>query len=189
MRDRIRSGLSSWWRFAAGGALVLGFGQPVFGGQPQASGLVVTALALCDRASGLTGVAQRTALDEGEALADAAVAADPTDPVAHFAAFCTRGRRLESQGVGLSTAFELTRARRLLDTALALAPDYADALAAKGALLLRLPRLFGGDRTQGTGLLRRAIALAPENQQVQRLVADLAPATGDDRIAVAAGCE
>jgi hypothetical protein len=46
---------------------------------------------------------------------------------------------------------------------LALAPNDAEALAAKGALLIRLPRWLGGDRREAELWLRRALAVDPAN--------------------------
>jgi Tfp pilus assembly protein PilF len=49
--------------------------------------------------------------------------------------------------------------RREVDRTLELAPDFSDALAGKGALLLNLPRLLGGDAAEGERLLRRALEI------------------------------
>ena len=76
--------------------------------------------------------------------------------------FCNLGKRLEMKrrDEGLfATLGELGRVRKEIDTALALAPDYPAALAAKGEMLVELPRLFGGDLQEGERLLRRAVAL------------------------------
>jgi Tfp pilus assembly protein PilF len=42
-----------------------------------------------------------------------------------------------------------------------LEPDHAEALASKGILLVRLPRLLGGDAAHGEELLKRVIELDP----------------------------
>ena len=139
------------------------------GGSPLAR----AALATCERAATVTGKEQLAALADGTALANAAIGADPQDPVAYFAAFCSLGRRLELRGISMHSLRELRQARAALDTALTLLPDYVDALAAKGALLLRLPRLLGGDPALGATLLRRATNLAPDNQATQRLLLEL----------------
>lgn len=142
---------------------------------PSGSPMAQAALSACNRAATLSGPPQLAALDEGRSLADAAVASDPRDPVAHFAAFCARGRHLEILGVGAGAIRELRQARQALDTALALASDYSAALAAKGALLLKLPRLFGGDPETGATLLRRAAVLAPDDPATEQLLAELLP--------------
>ena len=62
------------------------------------------------------------------------MSADPQDAVAHFAVFCNLGKRLQMKrdALGLfATLGELGRAQREIDIALALAPDYSAALAAK----------------------------------------------------------
>ena len=137
------------------------------------SPLARAALAACERAASVTGKEQLAALADGTALANAAIGADPKDPAAYFAAFCSLGRRLELRGLSINSPRELRQARAALDTALTLFPDYVDALAAKGALLLRLPRLLGGDPAQGATLLRRATNLAPDNQATRRLLLEL----------------
>ena len=55
------------------------------------------------------------------------------------------------------------RLRHEIDATIELAPADADALATKGALLLRLPRWFGGDPTEAEALLRRALVSEPDN--------------------------
>jgi hypothetical protein len=142
------------------------------------------ALALCRSADGLPAAERQTRLEQGLALAERGVAARPEDPVAHFAAFCNRGKRLELVGLSPRVLGEVRRARRELERTLELAPEWPDALAAKGALLLALPGLLGGDRTEGEQLLRRAVALDPTNRQArerlgQSLHVDAAPARDD----------
>lgn len=96
------------------------------------------------------------------ALAEQAVAADDRDALAHFALFCALGGTLKDAGLGVRTLFDLRRLQRAIDRTLALAPDFPDALAGKGALLLDLPRLLGGDRAQAERHLRHALALDPD---------------------------
>jgi hypothetical protein len=97
-------------------AVLAGTSSAVPAGGPAA----LEALALCRASERLEGAARREALERGLALAIAAVAADDQDAAAHFAMFCTRGALGE------------------LDTAVRLAPDDPDVLAAKGAALLSL---------------------------------------------------
>jgi len=130
------------------------------------------AVALCQGSVAMEAEDAARTLDRGAELADEAVAADPTDPVAHFAVFCTRARRLEREGLSFGVVRQLGRLRRALDAAIALAPDWPDPVAAKGALLLRLPRLFGGDAAEGLRLLHRAATLDPDNRDVRALLAD-----------------
>lgn len=68
-------------------------------------------------------------------------------PARLFAVFCNLGKRLRLQmkqrGAGLFSMLGE------IDLALTLAPDYAVALAAKGEVLVEMPRLFGADPREG----------------------------------------
>lgn len=130
---------------------------------PPGSSTASESLALCEEADKLSGEARTWALARGMALAEQALAADEHDGRAHFAVVCNLGKQMEAEGIGFSQLFKLRRLRRSVDAALTAAPDDADALAAKGALLLRLPRWFGGDVAEAERLLRRAVAAEPEN--------------------------
>ncbi|MGH7785996.1 MAG: tetratricopeptide repeat protein, partial [Candidatus Binatia bacterium] len=77
------------------------------------------------------------------------------------------GKQMEQAGVGLGQLFALRRLRAALDTALELAPHDADVLAAKGAMLLRLPRLLGGDVEEAERLLRAAVEADPTNNEAR----------------------
>ena len=116
----------------------------------------------CLEADELEGEARTRALRESLAQADAAIAADDTDARAHFAAFCALGGLLRTAGLSLAAPMQLRRLRREIDRTLELAPDFTDALAGKGSLLLNLPRLLGGDAVEGERLLRRALAIDPD---------------------------
>lgn len=120
-------------------------------------------LALCTAADGLAPEQRSAVLARGLALADAAVAADTQSARAHFAVVCNLGKATGLGGVGFGTLRAVYRLRREIDVTLALAPTDPDALAAKGALLVRLPRVLGGDLAEGEQWLRRALAVDPEN--------------------------
>jgi hypothetical protein len=120
------------------------------------------ALAACTRAHDAPEAEQERLYTEALTDAERAVAADDGDAIAHFAVFCSLGGRMQRQGVSLAALMNLRRLRREVDRTLALAPDYADALAGKGSLLCKTPRLLGGDPVEGEALLRRAIVLDPE---------------------------
>lgn len=149
--------------------------------EPVATGDAREALARCYDADRLSDDARREALERGLLLADQALAASPDDPSAHFAAFCLRGKRVQLDGLSFRLLGEIRRVRRHIDRALALAPDWPAALAGKGAMLLSLPRLLGGDADEGERLLRRAIALDPASTEARdtlaRLLPDAEPAT------------
>jgi tetratricopeptide (TPR) repeat protein len=120
------------------------------------------ALAACERAKAADGEARTQTLRESLAAADAAIAADERDALAHFAAFCALGGLLQHEGLGLAAPGKLRRLRREVDRTLELAPDFADALAGKGALLMNLPGLLGGDTAEGERLLRHALEVDPD---------------------------
>lgn len=138
------------------------------------------ALAICQRADRVAPDERAALLTFGLQRAEAAVQADPRDAAAHLAVFCNLGRRLRARsGWGLLTAFgDLRRAREELDTALALAPDYPGALAAKGQMLAELPRWLGGDRQEAERLLRRAVALEPDDARMRLMLAGVLQEAG-----------
>jgi tetratricopeptide (TPR) repeat protein len=57
--------------------------------------------------------------------------------------------------------------------ALAIDPDYAGALAAKGQMLAELPRWLGGDRQEAARLLRRAVVLDPDDARMRLMLANV----------------
>jgi len=92
---------------------------------------------------------------DGLGRAEEAVRANPRDAVAHFAVFWNLGKRLEMErhGVGLfATLGDLHR--------------------------VQLPRLFGGDPREGEGLLRRAVALDPDDPLMRLMLANVSQAAG-----------
>lgn len=140
--------------------------------EPPGSPVAKESLVLCSQADDLSGNDQRAALARGVYLAERAIAGDSGDAKAHFALFCNLGKQMKVAGLALSSLLKLNRLRHELDTTLVLAPDDADALAAKGAMLLETPRVFGGDATAGEGLLRRALEIEPDNTAAQRYLAE-----------------
>ena len=135
-------------------------------------------LALCAAADTLTSEQREIALARGLALADAAVAADDRSARAHYAVVCNLGKATGLRGVSLGAFRAVARLRREMDATLALAPNDAEALAAKGALLVRLPRLLGGDPVEGEQLLRRALAVDPLNVTARTYLTELASQRG-----------
>jgi len=162
------------WAVAALVLLAAGSAAAVPPGSPAAS----ESLALCNRANALRGAEREATLARGMELAEGALAADARDARAHFAAVCNLGKQMEAQGIGLGQLLNLRRLRRELDTALELAPGDADALVAKGALLLHLPRLLGGDVAEAEALLRRALRAEPDNDEARCYLAHALSARG-----------
>lgn len=165
--------------------VLAGAARAVPTGQPAA----LDALALCRAAERLEGAARRQSLERGLALARAAVAADDGDAAAHFAAFCTLGRLVQIRGLDPWRPFEAFRALDELETAVRLAPDDPDVMAAKGATLLLLPRLLGGDPGEGRAWLRRALARDPHHCAAGvYLAAAESDAAGGDALRLPDGC-
>ena len=165
--------------------ILAGAARAVPTGQPAA----LDALALCRAAERLEGAARRQSLDRGLALARAAVAADAGDAAAHFATFCTLGRLVQIRGLDPWRPFEALRALDKLETAVRLAPDDPDVMAAKGATLLLLPRLLGGDPGEGRAWLRRALARDPHHCAAGvYLAAAESDAAGGDALRLPDGC-
>jgi hypothetical protein len=150
---------------------------------------VAQAIAACTGADLDPAAERRAALSRGLAIAEGAVAADERDAAAHFAVFCTLGRAAEIDGVGLGSFATLHRLRREIDRTLELAPDWPDALAAKAAMLLRLPGWLGGDAAQAEHLARRAAARAPDLAEAREILAQALAAQAKDAPAPAAELE
>ncbi len=140
--------------------------------------LVSDSLALCTAADALPPEQRLPILAHGLALAESAVALDEQSARAHFAVVCSLGKATGLGGVGLGTWRAVRRLRREIDVTLALAPDDPDALAAKGALLIKLPRWLGGDPQEAQRWLRRALAVDPSNATARAYLTDTGDTTG-----------
>jgi hypothetical protein len=130
------------------------------------------AMELCERAETETAAARVETLTRGLALAEGAVSANERDGLGQFALFCNLARRVRQGGLGLGSAFEVMRALRALDRAVALAPMDADVMTAKGALLIELPAFLGGDAEEGETWIRRALAIAPDHATARTYLRD-----------------
>lgn len=136
----------------------------VFARDGTGSALAREAVTLCQDASRIKDEGARDAmLERGLATAEQAVAADDKDAKAHFAVFCNLGRKLEAKGVSLAGVTGVKRVLDEIDRAIALQPMFVDAITAKGALLVRLPALLGGDADEGERLIRHAVEIAPNS--------------------------
>jgi tetratricopeptide (TPR) repeat protein len=99
----------------------------------------------------------RQAISESEA----ALTRNPNSAGANFVFFAAKGRILLADGLTKNLIELRELDRKHLDRAIELDPRYFNAIAAKGGVLLDLPRLLGGDPAEGLRLLRRANELNP----------------------------
>jgi hypothetical protein len=148
---------------------------------PSAAAAVRDALASCEAADDVPVAERVVMLARGLRRAEDAVELDPRDASAHFAMFCNLGKRMQMrrQTVGVAAMpIDLARARREIDSALELAPSYPAALAAKGQMLIELPRLLGGDHVEGVRLLEAAVRLVPDDARMRVMLATSLAADG-----------
>jgi len=95
--------------------------------------------------------------ERGEALAERAIALDDRIAEAHFGVVCNLGELLRLDGEKLTSVFSLRRLLSEIDKTLNLDPGHVPAMATKGNLLVRLPRMLGGNPTEGERLLREVV--------------------------------
>jgi len=152
----------------------------------DASQLAAQGRAECEAGRRAEGREARKAhFDRGQALGEQAVAADEHNANAHFAVFCNLGELMRLDGENLSSVFALRRLMAELDRTLELDPNHTDAMAAKGTLLVRLPRLLGGDAERGEAMLREVIQKDPSAVSSRLTLAKTCDARGDRDEAVA----
>jgi tetratricopeptide (TPR) repeat protein len=123
--------------------------------------------------------------DLGQALAQRAIALDDHNADAHFALFCNMGELMRLDGESVSAALGVHRLMAEVDRTLELDPRNTDALAAKGTLLLRLPRLLGGDAQRGEAMLREVIREDPTAVTSRLTLAKTCDARGERAEAMA----
>ena len=141
------------------------------------------ALALCHAADTAAPSDRQAILARGLERAEEALRANSQDAAAHFAVFCNLGKRtaLRRGALGLfGILSDVARVRREIDDTLALAPDYPEALAAKGQMLMELPPFLGGDREEGQRLLHRAVVLEPNDHRMRSMLAKSPEASSDE---------
>jgi hypothetical protein len=143
--------------------------------------LAARALKACEDGRRAEGRSEREArFTDGQALAEKAVALDDLSADAHFALFCNLGELLRIDGEGQRPSFSgFRRMMSELDRTLALRADHVDALAVKGILLTRLPRLLGGNAREGETILRRVISLDRDAISSRLALAKICAARGE----------
>jgi len=101
---------------------------------------------------------RRAKYQDAKDHAERAIELLPDSADAHFAHFAAAGRLAQLQGLG-TAAFQLMSLNKELDEVLRLDPNHANALAARGGMLVKLPRLLGGNTKRGIEYLERAVSL------------------------------
>jgi hypothetical protein len=101
---------------------------------------------------------RRKAYEEAKKHADHAVELMPDSADARFAQFGADGRLAQIGGMAVA-ALQLVKLNNQLDEVLRLDPNHANALAARGGMLMKLPRLLGGNTSKGVEYLERSVAL------------------------------
>lgn len=147
----------------------------------DAEALVRRALERFHHAEAL-GTGWKPVYDEGVAAAERAIELDPKHAEAHYALFLNLGRRAERSGLG-TQVFTVRRLRALLERTIELDPRHAHAWEAQGEVLLALPRLLGGSRSEGEKSLRKATELDPAWPKPWLRLAEHFRASGDETAA------
>jgi len=147
--------------------------------ESSASELAAKALKACEDGRQTEARTEREArFTDGQALAEKAVALDDLSADAHFALFCNLGELLRIDGERPSFS-GFRRMMSELDRTLALRPDHVDALAVKGILLTRLPRLLGGNAREGETILRHVISIDQQAISSRLALAKICAERGD----------
>jgi hypothetical protein len=145
-------------------AIVMSSQPVVVLAEETAKGLAERALQECEQGRSATSREARLAhYQQGQTLAEQAVASDDRSADAHFALFCNLGEQLRLDGESVTSVFGFRRMMSELDRALEVDPSHVDALSAKGTLLVKLPGLLGGDLERGEQLLQQVIKRAPKS--------------------------
>jgi len=155
-------------------------------GHESAGELAAQALRECEAGRSSKDRDQRKAhFEQGQAVAERAVALDDNSAEAHFSLFCNMGELMRVDGESLRSVFALRRMMAELDRTLELDPGHVDAMASKGTLLIRLPRLLGGDAQKGEAMLRDVIRLDPSAFNSRLTLARTCNGRGDRQEAIA----
>jgi tetratricopeptide (TPR) repeat protein len=130
-------------------------------------------------------------IDRAMRMGEAAIAADPNNPDAHYQSAHAVGRY--AQRVGAFTALReglASKIRDLLEATLAIDPDYVDAMLGLGGWHADLDaegflarRMYGGSKDEAITLFERALEMAPDSKVVLHAYAIRVPHLyGDDSI-------
>jgi len=155
-------------------ALAMSF-QPAYSlAAETAKDLSGRSLLECEQGRSATDREARLAhYQQGQTLAEQAVAFDDRSADAHFALFCNLGEQLRLDGESITSVFGFRRMMSELDRALELDPFHVDALSAKGTLLVRLPGMLGGDQEKGEELLQQVVKQAPKAVNARLVLAKI----------------
>ena len=124
--------------------------------------LSTQALAECNKGRSTSDRDSRlTHFKKAQALAEEALKLNDKYPDAHYALFCSLGEQLRIDGENLSSITGFREMMAALDRTLELKPDHLNAISSKGAFLVRLPRILGGDVERGEQMLRLVIKKEP----------------------------
>ena len=120
--------------------------------------------------------------------ASRAVELIPDNADAHFVLFGAKGRIAQAGGLARA-ALSLSSLNAELDEVLRLNPNHPDALAARGGMLMKLPRLMGGNTTEGVRHLERAVEINPNGAGTLLELAEAYKIVNRDADALRAGRE
>jgi len=124
--------------------------------------LSAQALAECNKGRSATERDVRFAhFKKAQSLAEQALELNDKYPDAHYALFCSLGEQLRIDGENLSSIVGFREMMAALDRTLELKPDHLNAISSKGAFLVRLPSILGGDVERGEKMLRLVIKKEP----------------------------
>jgi tetratricopeptide (TPR) repeat protein len=103
---------------------------------------------------------QQQQLDDAFKLANAAVAAAPNDPDAHFALGAACGRKAQAASVLKAPGFA-GKVKKAGEAALALDPNHADALGLLVDFYQNAPGIMGGDKKKAKEYVDRLVSVDP----------------------------
>jgi hypothetical protein len=165
--------------------LIFTLAAPAQGASPAAE-VAARALAECEAGRRADGrEARKSHFDLGQQLGEQAVQLDDGSADAHFALFCNLGELMRLDGESVTSVLGFRRMMAELDRTLQIDPGHTDALASKGTLLVRLPRLLGGDAVKGEAMLRQVLEQDPKAFSTRLTLAKTCEARGDREEAVA----